>query len=100
MIPRRVRLATLLAFALHGVLVLTAQYQFSFDAYTHMWLKNRRPFLNVTQDEYEGHRYAPPENINSALTHTQYKTVRIVNQRYAAERQGVLDYLSHNAGDI
>jgi hypothetical protein len=32
-----VRLAVLLAFALHGVLILTAQYQLSFDAYTHMF---------------------------------------------------------------
>jgi O-antigen ligase len=56
LIPRRVRLAILLppwlhargvarrpqeaawlAFVLHGVLILTAQYQFSFDAYTHMF---------------------------------------------------------------
>ena len=37
MIPRRVRLATLLAFLLHGALVLTGQYSFSFDAYNHMF---------------------------------------------------------------
>lgn len=37
MIPRRVRLATLLAFLLHGYLVLTGQYSFSFDAYNHMF---------------------------------------------------------------
>ena len=37
MIPRRVRIAALLAFALHGFLILSAQYQFSFDAYTHMF---------------------------------------------------------------
>ena len=36
MIPRRVRLATLLAFGLHGLLILAARYRFSSDAYTHM----------------------------------------------------------------
>ena len=36
MIPRRVRLATLVAFGLHGLLILAARYRFSSDAYTHM----------------------------------------------------------------
>lgn len=35
MIPRRVWLATLLAFVLHGFLIITAQYSHSFDAFTH-----------------------------------------------------------------
>ncbi len=35
--PRRVRLAMLFAFVLHGFLILTAQYRLSFDAYTHMF---------------------------------------------------------------
>lgn len=34
--PRRVRLAVLLAFAIHGVFILLARYRFSYDAYTHM----------------------------------------------------------------
>ena len=37
MIPRNVALATYLAFTLHGFLILTAQYRFSFDAYNHMF---------------------------------------------------------------
>ena len=37
MIPRRARLAVLLAFALHGFLILAGQYRFSFDAYIHMF---------------------------------------------------------------
>lgn len=35
--PHRVRLATLIAFCLHGVLILKAQYRLSFDAYNHMF---------------------------------------------------------------
>ena len=35
--PRRVKLATLLAFSMHGVLILKAQYRLSFDAYNHMF---------------------------------------------------------------
>jgi O-antigen ligase len=35
-IPRRVRLATALAFGLHGLLILAGRYRFSSDAYTHM----------------------------------------------------------------
>ena len=35
--PPRVRRATLLAFCLHGVLILTAQYRLSYDAYNHMF---------------------------------------------------------------
>lgn len=37
MIPRRVRLATLLAFLLQGVFVLSARYRLSYDAYNHMF---------------------------------------------------------------
>ena len=37
MIPRRVRLATLLAFILQGVFVLSARYRLSYDAYNHMF---------------------------------------------------------------
>ena len=36
--PGRVRLASWLAFILHGFLILTGQYRLSFDAYTHMFL--------------------------------------------------------------
>ena len=35
--PRRVRQAILIAFVLQGVLVLTARYRLSYDAYTHMF---------------------------------------------------------------
>ena len=35
--PRRVKLATLIAFCLHGVLILTASYRLSYDAYNHMF---------------------------------------------------------------
>jgi O-antigen ligase len=35
--PRRVRLAAWLAFALHGILILTARYRLSYDAYNHMF---------------------------------------------------------------
>ena len=35
--PRRVRLAAWLAFALHGILILTARYRLSYDAYDHMF---------------------------------------------------------------
>ncbi len=37
MMPRNVKLAVLIAFGLHGVLILTAQYQLSYDAYNHMF---------------------------------------------------------------
>ena len=37
MIPRRVWGATLLAFVLHGCLILSAQYSHSFDAFTHQF---------------------------------------------------------------
>ena len=36
LIPRRVRIATLLAFVFHGLFILTARYRLSYDAYTHM----------------------------------------------------------------
>ncbi len=36
MIPRRVWLAVLLAFTLHGIFILGARYRLSYDAYTHM----------------------------------------------------------------
>jgi hypothetical protein len=35
--PRNVKLAILLAFTLNGVLILTAQYRLSYDAYNHMF---------------------------------------------------------------
>jgi O-antigen ligase len=35
--PRRVKLATFLAFLLHGILILTAGYRMSYDAYNHMF---------------------------------------------------------------
>jgi O-antigen ligase/polysaccharide polymerase Wzy-like membrane protein len=35
--PRRVKLATLLAFGIHGMLILTHQYRLSYDAYNHMF---------------------------------------------------------------
>jgi len=35
-IPRRVWLATLLAFVCHGLFILTGRYRLSYDAYTHM----------------------------------------------------------------
>ncbi len=35
-IPRRVYLAILFAFLLHGLFILTARYRLSYDAYTHM----------------------------------------------------------------
>ncbi len=35
--PRRVLKATLLAFSLHGLLILTARYRLSYDAYHHMF---------------------------------------------------------------
>ncbi len=37
MIPRQVRYATLLAFVLNGLLVLTGQFTHSFDAFTHIF---------------------------------------------------------------
>lgn len=37
MIPNRVRVATLLALGLHGILILTARYRLSYDAYNHMF---------------------------------------------------------------
>ena len=40
MIPRRVRLAVLIAFLCHGLFILTAHYRFSYDAYTHMLFAN------------------------------------------------------------
>ena len=40
MIPRRVRLAVLIAFLLHGLFILTARYRLSYDAYTHMLFAN------------------------------------------------------------
>ena len=36
--PRRLQLAVLIAFVLNGVLILTARYHLSYDAYTHMLL--------------------------------------------------------------
>src|SRR5215211_3126040 len=40
MIPRRVRLALLLAFLGHGLFIVTARYRLSYDAYTHMLFAN------------------------------------------------------------
>src|SRR6185503_2197340 len=40
MIPRRVRLAILIAFICHGFFILTARYRLSYDAYTHMLFAN------------------------------------------------------------
>jgi O-Antigen ligase len=37
LIPRRVKIATVLAFGLHGILILTARYRLSYDAYNHMF---------------------------------------------------------------
>lgn len=36
-IPLRVRLAVLLAFVIHGILILAMRYRLSYDAYTHMF---------------------------------------------------------------
>ncbi|MDQ3006990.1 MAG: hypothetical protein M3R47_16615, partial [Chloroflexota bacterium] len=38
--PRRVRLAILIAFLFHGVFILSARYRLSYDAYTHMLFAN------------------------------------------------------------
>ncbi|HVF24304.1 MAG TPA: hypothetical protein VNA23_00355, partial [Anaerolineales bacterium] len=38
--PRRVRLAILIAFLFHGLFILTARYRLSYDAYTHMLFAN------------------------------------------------------------
>ncbi|MEW5829575.1 MAG: O-antigen ligase family protein [Chloroflexota bacterium] len=35
--PRRVKFASLLAIGLHGILILTARYRLSYDAYNHMF---------------------------------------------------------------
>ncbi|HAV76831.1 MAG TPA: hypothetical protein DCX53_05685 [Anaerolineae bacterium] len=40
MIPRRVRIAFLIAFVCHGIFILTARYRMSYDAYTHMLFAN------------------------------------------------------------
>ncbi|HSJ87570.1 MAG TPA: O-antigen ligase family protein [Anaerolineales bacterium] len=40
MMPRRVRLAVLLAFVGHGLFILTGRYRLSYDAYTHMLFAN------------------------------------------------------------
>ena len=40
MIPRRVRLAVLIAFACHGLFILSGRYRMSYDAYTHMLFAN------------------------------------------------------------
>ena len=40
MIPRRVRLAVLVAFVLHGLFILSGRYRLSYDAYTHMLFAN------------------------------------------------------------
>jgi len=40
MMPRRVRLAILIAFVFHGLFILTARYRLSYDAYTHMLFAN------------------------------------------------------------
>ena len=40
MIPHRVRLALCIAFLCHGLFILTARYQLSYDAYTHMLFAN------------------------------------------------------------
>jgi O-antigen ligase len=38
--PRRAQLAILIAFACHGLFILTARYRLSYDAYTHMLFAN------------------------------------------------------------
>jgi O-antigen ligase len=40
MMPRRVRMAVLLAFVCHGLFILSARYRLSYDAYTHMLFAN------------------------------------------------------------
>ncbi|NJC97048.1 MAG: hypothetical protein FIB03_12070, partial [Anaerolineae bacterium] len=40
MIPRRVRMAVLIAFLGHGLFILAARYRLSYDAYTHMLFAN------------------------------------------------------------
>ena len=40
MIPRRVRLAILIAFICHGIFILSGRYRLSYDAYTHMLFAN------------------------------------------------------------
>lgn len=40
MIPRRVKLAVLIAFLCHGFFILTAHYRLSYDAFTHMLFAN------------------------------------------------------------
>jgi len=39
-IPRRVRLAIIIAFFFHGLFIITARYRLSYDAYTHMLFAN------------------------------------------------------------
>ena len=38
--PRRVRIAFLIAFVCHGLFILTERYRLSYDAYTHMLFAN------------------------------------------------------------
>jgi len=40
MMPRRVRIAILIAFLCHGLFILTTRYRLSYDAYTHMLFAN------------------------------------------------------------
>jgi len=40
MMPRRVRMAVLIAIVCHGLFILTARYRLSYDAYTHMLFAN------------------------------------------------------------
>jgi len=40
MMPRRVRMAVLIAIICHGLFILTARYRLSYDAYTHMLFAN------------------------------------------------------------
>jgi hypothetical protein len=56
------------------------------------WQKTHRPFLDVGAHEIERVFDTPPPNVSTERTITQFKRLCLVNERFQASREGVLNY--------
>jgi hypothetical protein len=54
------------------------------------WQNSHEAFLNIGVHEVERVRDMPPANVSSDRTITQYKRLRLVNERYQSSREGIM----------
>ena len=66
------------------------------------WMEHHRPFLGVRLTDFENGAPPPPRHIVSKTdaNAVRFKTVWVVSQRYANEREGILGFFSAKAGNL